>query len=65
MKEYNIGPGDYFNENGPNHVFNHIMVPFLLKLGIRPTDMDKVANMFTKIYNIGYSNGADNERIKD
>ena len=66
MKEnYYIGSGDYFGENGPNEVFNKTYVPRLLALGIKPKDMDEVARMFEDIYEIGYSNGADNERFED
>jgi len=61
MKEnYYIGSGDYFGKNGPNEKFNKVMVPALLKMGIKPKDMDKVASMFEEIYEIGYSNGSDN-----
>lgn len=57
---YYIGSGDYFGENGPNELFNNTIVPELKKLGIKEKDMKKVANMFVEIYDIGYSNGADN-----
>ena len=56
-----IGCGDYFGNNGPNDKFNKEIVPALLKLGIKEKDLKKVANMFEEIYDIGYSNGADNE----
>lgn len=60
MKEnYYIGEGDYWGENKPNDKFNKVMVPALLKMGIKEKDMDKVASMFEEIYEIGYSNGAD------
>jgi len=55
---YYIGSGNYWGENKPNDKFNKEMVPILLKLGIKEKDMDKVANMFTEIYDIGYSNGS-------
>ena len=57
---YYIGGGDYFGENGPNELFNNTIVPELKKLGIKDKDMKKVANMFVEIYDIGWSNGADN-----
>jgi len=61
MKEnYYIGSGDYWGENKPNDKFNKIMVPALLKMGIKEKDMDKVASMFVEIYDIGYSNGSHN-----
>jgi len=37
-----------------------VIVPALLKMGIKEKDMDKVANMFVEIYDIGYSNGSHN-----
>lgn len=58
---YNIGSADYFGENSPNDKFNKITVPRLLKLGIKPKDMDEVAKMFGEVYDIGYSNGSNNE----
>ena len=60
-KNYYIGSGDYFGYNGPNELFNNVYVPRLWKLGIKEKDMDEVAKMFREIYDIGYSNGADNE----
>ena len=60
-KNYYIGGGDYFGKNGPNELFNKTYVPCLKKLGIDDKNMDEVAKMFEVIYNIGYSNGADNE----
>ena len=56
-----IGSGDYFGKNSPNDKFNKEIVPSLLKLGIKEKDMDKVAKMFTDIYELGYDNGKDNE----
>ena len=41
--------------------FNKEIVPELLKMGIKEKDLPKVVRMFTEIYDIGYSNGADNE----
>lgn len=62
MKDfYYIGGGDYFGNNCPNNKFNKEIVPRLLKLGIKPKNMDEVAKMFEDIYETGYSNGADNE----
>lgn len=55
-----IGSGDYFGKNGPNEKFNNIMIPSLIKMGIKEKDLKKVAEMFSEIYDIGYSNGADN-----
>lgn len=55
---YYIGSGNYWGENKPNDKFNKEMVPILLKLGIKEKDMDKVADMFVEIYDIGYSNGS-------
>jgi hypothetical protein len=60
-KNYYIGSGDYFGNNGPNELFNKVYVPRLWELGIKEKDMDEVAKMFEEIYDIGYSNGADNE----
>ena len=57
---YYIGGGDYWGENKPNDKFNKVMVPTLLKMGIKEKDMDKVASMFVEIYDIGYSNGSHN-----
>ena len=62
---YYIGSGDYFGKNGPNEKFNSKMVPALLKMGVKPKDMDKIASMFEEIYDIGYSNGMDNARDYD
>lgn len=55
---YYIGSGNYWGENKPNDKFNKEMIPILLKLGIKEKDMDKVADMFVEIYDIGYSNGS-------
>lgn len=60
-KNYYIGSGDYFGNNGPNELFNKVYVPRLWELGIKEKDMDEVAKMFQEIYDIGYSNGEDNE----
>lgn len=60
-KEYYIGSGDYFGENGPNEKFNKEFVPFLKKLKIKEKDIDKIAKYVEEFYSIGYSNGADNE----
>lgn len=62
MKEYKyyIGGGDYFGENHPNDLFNDTYVPRLKALGIKEKNMKEVALMFVEIYEIGYSNGADN-----
>ncbi len=57
---YYIGSGDYWGENKPNDKSNKVMVPALLKMGIKEKDMDKVAAMFEEIYDIGYSNGSHN-----
>ena len=57
---YYIGSGDYFGNNSPNEKFNKEIVPTLLKLGIKEKDINKVASMFEDIYDMGYSNGADN-----
>ena len=61
MSDFYIGSGDFFGENGPNEKFNKEIVPELLKMGIKEKDLPKVAKMFTEIYDIGYSNGVDNE----
>ena len=61
MNEFYIGSGDFFGENGPNEKFNKEIVPRLLKMGIKEKDLKEVARMFMEIYDIGYSNGADNE----
>ena len=63
MTDYYIGSGDYFGNNGPNELFNKTYVPRLKKLGIKEKDMYEVAKMFEAIYDIGYSNGADNEMV--
>lgn len=55
--DYYIGGGDYLGRNTPNEKFNTEYVPRLLELGIKPEDMDEVAEMFTDIYEIGFSNG--------
>ena len=55
-----IGSGDYWGKNGPNEKFNNEMVPALMKMGIKKKDLDEVVKMFVKIYDIGYSNGANN-----
>lgn len=54
---YYIGGGDYLGNNSPNDDFNNKFVPRLLELGIKPDDMDEVANMFADVYEIGFSNG--------
>ena len=54
---YYIGGGDYLGNNSPNDNFNNKFVPRLLELGIKPDDMDEVANMFADVYEIGFSNG--------
>ena len=54
---YYIGGGDYFGDNCPNENFNKVIVPRLLELGIKPENMDEVAEMFADIYEIVYSNG--------
>ena len=54
---YYIGGGDYLGNNSPNDDFNNKFVPRLLELGIKPDDMDEVANIFADVYEIGFSNG--------
>lgn len=61
MSDFYIGSGDFFGENGPNEKFNKEIVPKLLKMGIKEKDLKEVARMFMEIYDIGYSNGTDNE----
>ena len=39
---YYIGGGDYWGENKPNDKFNKVIVPALLKMGIKEKDMDKI-----------------------
>ena len=61
MKIYNIGFGDFFGKNTPNNKFNKELIPFLKKLGInKEKDLDKIAEIVSEIYSIGYSNGSDN-----
>ena len=55
--DYYIGGGDYLGNDSPNDDFNNKFVPRLLELGIKPDDMDEVANMFADVYEIGFSNG--------
>ena len=57
--DYYIGEGDYMGRNSPNENFNKVIVPRLLELGIKPENMDEVADMFADIFEIGYSNGQD------
>ena len=56
-QDYYIGDGNYVGHNCPNENFNKVIVPRLLELGIKPENMDEVANMFADIYEIGFSNG--------
>ena len=56
-QDYYIGGGNYVGDDCPNENFNKVTVPRLLELGIKPEDMDEVAEMFADIYEIGYSNG--------
>ena len=53
--DYYVGGGNYFGDSCPNENFNKVIVPRLLELGIKPDDMDEVAEMFADIYEIGYS----------
>lgn len=62
--KYYIGSGDYFGKNSPNELFNDTYVPRLKELGIKEKDMKEVAKMFVKIYDIGWSNGADNRECE-
>ena len=55
--DYYIGGGDYVGHNCPNENFNKVIVPRLIELGIKPENMDEVAEMFADIYEAGYSNG--------
>lgn len=59
-KIYYIGDGDYFGNNSPNDKFNRELLPLLKNLGInKESDLDKIANLVSEIYEIGYDNGAD------
>jgi hypothetical protein len=60
MKEYYIGSGNYWGEEGPNEYFNKEVVPALKKMKMSEKDIDKIAKMFVEIYDIGYSNGSHN-----
>ena len=59
-KTYCIGEGDYFGNNSPNDKFNKELLPLLKDLGInKESDLDKIADLVSTIYEIGYDNGAD------
>lgn len=59
-KTYYIGEGDYFGNNSPNDKFNRELLPLLKKLGInKESNLDKIADLVSEIYEIGYDNGAD------
>lgn len=60
-KEYYIGSGDYFGNNNPNDKFNKEMVPYLKALKLKEKDIDKIAKYVEFFYDLGYSNGVDNE----
>ena len=60
-KEYYIGSGDYFGNNNPNDKFNKEMVPYLRTLKLKEKDIDKIAKYVEFFYDLGYSNGIDNE----
>lgn len=57
---YYLGCGDFLCKNSPNERFNNETVPLLLSLGIKPEDMDKVAEIFKEYYELGFANGEDN-----
>lgn len=61
MKIYNIGSGYFFKNKTSNDKFNKELIPFLKKLGInKEKDLNKIAEIVSEIYSIGYSNGSDN-----
>lgn len=59
-KTYYIGEGDYFGNNSPNDKVNKELLPLLKNLGVnKKSDLDKIANLVSEIYEIGYDNGID------
>jgi len=65
MKNYYIGCHDYFGENKkPDEIFNNELVPFLEKLKISESDIDKIAEMVSEIAEEAWMNGSDNARCE-
>lgn len=59
-KTYYIGSGDFFGKCKASDKFHNEMLPLLSKLKIKKTDIDKIANIISEIYNLAYNDGYDN-----
>lgn len=59
-KQYDIGSGDYYGKCEANNTFNKELLPFLLKLNITDSDIDKISNIVSDIYTLAYEDGYDN-----
>lgn len=56
-KTYYIGSGNYFGKCEATYKFHNEMLPLLKKLNIKETDIDKIANLVSEIYSLGYNDG--------
>ena len=59
-KKYYIGSGNYFGKCEANNTFYNEMLPLVKKLKIDETDIDKIVNIVSEIYNSAYNDGYDN-----
>lgn len=59
-KTYYIGSGNYFGKCEATDKFHKEILPLLKKLKIKETDIDKIANLVSEIYSLGYNDGYDN-----
>lgn len=59
-KQYKIGSGDFFGKCEANDKFNKELLLYLLKLNIKETDIDKIANLVSDIYSLAYDDGYNN-----
>lgn len=59
-KTYYIGGGDYFGKNEASKMFHNEMLPLLSKLKIKETDIAKIADIVSNIYDSAYSDGYNN-----
>lgn len=58
-KQYKIGSGDYYGKCEANNKFNKELLPYLSKLNITESDMDKIASLVSDIYDLAYEDGYD------